>query len=273
MKLLIMTDMEGVAGVLNADDYLDASGRLYEVGRELATRECNAAIEGAIAAGATDILVVDGHGAGAIDARLLHPAARLLAGQPKPRAFGCDPSFDAAFIVGQHAMSNADGGHLSHTNSWQVEEWRCNGRPIGELGKELLLFGACGVPTVLVTGDEACAAEARALAPEIEAVAVKAGVRRGSAAGLSAVENRRFNLVAIHRHPEQAAALIRAGAERALRRRPTVPPFTLEPPYEFVSVLRPADGEPGRVSRSTGDDLIALLGWPPGRATEAGVRR
>ena len=126
---------------------------------------------------------------------------------------------------------------------------------------------------MLVTGDEACAVEARALVPAVEAVAVKAGIRRSSAAGLSADENRRFNLVAIHRHPEQAAALIRAGAERALRRRPTVPPFTLEPPYELVSVMRPTDGQPGRVSRTTGDDLIALLGWPPERAAEAGVRR
>ncbi|HEX2186257.1 MAG TPA: M55 family metallopeptidase, partial [Chloroflexota bacterium] len=131
-----------------------------------------------------------------------------------------------------------------------------------ELGKELLLFGACGVPTVLVTGDEACAAEARALVPEIETVAVKEGIRRGSAAGLSAEENRRFNQVAIHRHPEQARELIRAGAERALRRRHAIPPFTMEPPYEFVSVMRPAGGQPGEVRRAAGDDLIALLGWP-----------
>src|SRR3982750_2742486 len=110
MRVLIMTDMEGVAGVLNADDYLDASGRLYATGRALATQECNAAIEGALAAGATDVVVVDGHGAGAMEPELLHAAARLLAGRPKPRTFGCDSSFDAAFIVGQHAMSNADGG-------------------------------------------------------------------------------------------------------------------------------------------------------------------
>src|SRR5436190_1701302 len=274
MRVLIMTDMEGVAGGVNCGDYLNAAGRLYDVGRELATLECNAAIEGALAAGATDILVVDGHGAGAMDPRRLHPAARLLAGKPKPRAFGCDEHFDAAFVVGQHAMSNADGGHLAHTNSWSVDEWRLNGRLIGELGKEMLLFGACGVPTVLVTGDEACAAEAQALVPEIETVAVKAGIRRGSAAGLSASENEQFNQAAIHLHPERARALIRAGAERALRRRREIPSFTLEPPYEFVSVMRPArsgsggtsgTGDPGEVRRTAGDDVVALLGWPPGR--------
>jgi D-amino peptidase len=266
MKLLIMTDMEGVAGVLNAEDYLSPSGRLYEVGRELTTRECNAAIEGALAAGATDVLVVDGHGAGAIDPRLLHPVARLLAGQPKPRAFGCDPTFGVAFVVGQHAMSNADGGHLAHTNSWRVDEWRLNGRAIGELGKEMLLFGACGVPTVLVTGDAACCAEARALVPEVETAAGKEGVRRGSAAGLTAEENARFNLAAVHLHPERAREAIRAAAERAVRRRGEIPPLTLAPPYEFVNHPRPADGqrdgEGPQAQRTTGDDLVAVLGWP-----------
>ena len=148
------------------------------------------AIEGALAAGATDILVVDGHGAGAMDPRLLHPAARLLAGRGKPWAFGCDSSFDAAFIVGQHAMSNTNGGHLAHSDSWRIDEWRINGQPIGELGKEMLQFAECGVPTVLVTGDAACCAEAVALVSKVETAAVKEGIRRGSAAGLSAEARR-----------------------------------------------------------------------------------
>ena len=265
MRVLIMTDMEGVAGVLNAELYLNAQGRLYEVGRRLATGEVSAAVEGALAAGATDIVVVDGHGAGAMEPELLHPAARLLAGQPKPRSFGCDPSFDAAFIVGQHAMSNTDGGHLSHTNSWAVEEWRFNDVLIGELGKEMLLFAADGVPTVLVTGDAACAAEARALVPEVETVAVKEGVRRGSAKGLSAAENQRFNQTAIHLHPERAREAIRAGAERALRRRREIPCVNMPGPYEYVATMRSVDGQPPETKRTTGDDPVALLGWPTTR--------
>ena len=271
MRVLIMTDMEGVAGVLNAEDYLSAEGRLYSTGRELATREVNAAVEGALAAGATDVLVVDGHGAGAMEPELLHPAARLLAGMPKPRSFGCDPSFDAAFIVGQHAMSNTDGGHLAHTNSWSVDEWRLNDLPIGELGKEMLLFAADGVPTVLVTGDAACAAEARALVPAVETAAVKDGVRRGSAAGLSAMENQRFNQAATHLHPQRARELIRAAAERALRRRGEIPCFTLPGPYELVSVLRPVNGQPPEVKRIAGDDVVSVLGWP--RSRDAGEGR
>lgn len=52
MKIYVMTDMEGVAGVVNADDYLAPGARYYEVARELATGEVNAAIEGALEAGA-----------------------------------------------------------------------------------------------------------------------------------------------------------------------------------------------------------------------------
>ena len=185
MKLIIMTDMEGVAGVLNADEYLDASGRLYEVGRELAARECNAAIEGAIAAERRTSWWWTGTGPARSTAACCSRQRACSPDNPSRGPSAAIRRSTQAFIVGQHAMSNADGGHLFHTNSWQVEEWRCNGRPIGELGKELLLFGACGVRAVLVTGDEACTAEARALVPEIEAVAVKAGVRGGSAAGLA----------------------------------------------------------------------------------------
>ncbi|MGH2354558.1 MAG: M55 family metallopeptidase, partial [Chloroflexota bacterium] len=62
MKIYIMTDMEGVAGVVSSVDYGAPDSRHYEVGRELTTLETNAAIEGALAAGAREFLVVDGHG-------------------------------------------------------------------------------------------------------------------------------------------------------------------------------------------------------------------
>src|SRR5829696_5209580 len=98
MKIYIMTDMEGVAGVVSSTDYCAPDSRYYEVGRELTTMETNAAIEGALEAGATDFLVVDGHGAGAINPSLLHPAARLLIGRPRPVGypFG-EPEVDTAF--------------------------------------------------------------------------------------------------------------------------------------------------------------------------------
>src|SRR5829696_7215435 len=118
MKIYIMTDMEGVAGVVSSTDYCAPDSRYYEVGRELTTMETNAAIEGALEAGVTDVLVVDGHGAGAINPLLLLPA-----GRPRPAGYpfgesDVDTAFNAAFFVGQHAKSNTDGGHLAHSNSF-----------------------------------------------------------------------------------------------------------------------------------------------------------
>lgn len=264
MNVYIMTDMEGVAGVVNSPDYCYPSGRYYEVGRELTTLETNAAIEGALAAGATDILVVDGHGQGAINPLLLHSAARLLTGRPRElgAAFDNGVRFDAVFYIGQHAKSNTDGGHLSHTGGFTTEDLTINGVSVGELGRSMLLYGSFGTPTVLVSGDVACGAEARALVPQVETVAVKEGLRRGSAAGLTGEENRAFNVAAIHRHPLRARELIRAAAEGALRRRQEIPIFHLPPPYELISTLRPTKDAPHTVARVTGDDLLTVLRAP-----------
>jgi D-amino peptidase len=264
VTVCITTDMEGVAGVVNADDYLAPGARYYERGRELTTGEVNAAIEGALDAGATDILVVDGHGHGAIDPVLLHPAARLLIGRPRPLGYAFDRGerFDAAFMVGQHAKANTDGGHLAHTGSFGIEDLTINGRSVGEMGCNMLLAATFGVPYVLVTGDAAAGAEARDLVATIETVTVKWGVERGTASGLDARQNELFNGAAIHLHPTRARERIRAGARRALERRAGIRPFQLPGPYELVSVLRKADSQPVRMSRNTSGDAAELLRLP-----------
>ena len=134
MKIYVMTDMEGVAGVIDSPNYCFPESRYYERGCELTTLEVNAAVEGALAAGATDILVTDGHGHGAITPMLLHPEARLLKGRPRPYGAGLDESFDAAISIGQHAKSNAIGGHLAHSGSFAVEDLTINGVSVGETG-------------------------------------------------------------------------------------------------------------------------------------------
>ncbi|MGQ9553075.1 MAG: M55 family metallopeptidase [Anaerolineae bacterium] len=259
MKIYIMTDMEGVAGVLSAEDYISPTSRYYDVGRELTTLEVNAAIEGCLAAGATDILVVDGHGAGAIDWRLLHPAARLLAGRPMGYPFGCSSDFDAALIIGQHAKANTDGGHLCHTGSFSVEEQSINGVSVGELGVNMLFVAYFGVSTVMVSGDKAVCDEARALVPNIATAAVKDGLKRGSASGLTAEENQSYNGAAIHLSPIVARERIKEAARDGLERRKEIGRFWLEPPYEMVLVTRPSQGQSGqrRVKRS--EDLLELL--------------
>lgn len=262
MKVYIMTDMEGVAGVLSADDYTDQASRYYEAGRELTTLEVSAAVQGCLDEGATEVLVVDGHGSGAIALRLLHPAATLLAGRPLGYPFGCDETFVAAMMVGQHAKSNTDGGHLSHTGSFAVDELTINGVSVGEMGCNMLFCAHFGVPVVLVTGDEAAAAEAHALVPEIETVAVKSGVRWGPASGLTPEQNKLHNGGAVHLHPDRARAEIRHKAARALARHREIPPYRLEPPYELVEVLRPTAEAPARTARVQAQDILELLNAP-----------
>lgn len=262
MKVYIMTDMEGVAGIINWDDYGAPDARYYELARELTTMEVNAAIEGALDAGATEILVVDGHGHGAINPVLLHPSARLLTGRPITYPFGCDESFDVAFIIGQHAKSNTDGGHLCHTMSFAVEELTINGMSVGELACNMLMCSYFGVPTVLVSGDWACAEEAKAMVSNIEVAIVKWGIKRGSATGLTARENMHYNGAAIHLPPERAREVIRNSAIRALMRHNEIERFWIDPPYELVITLRRTDEEPAKRAVVHADDLIELLTAP-----------
>lgn len=265
MRILVITDMEGVAGVVNSADYARPGWRYYEVARELTTLEVNAAIEGALAAGATEFLVIDGHGPGALDPVRLHPAAQLLIGRPRPSAFPypCPGQFDAAFMVGQHAKSNTDGGHLAHTLSFGVEELTVNGVSLGEIGRNFLSAAHSGIPFVFLSGDQAACEEAQALVPNIETVAVKEGTKRGSASGLLEEENRRFNAAAIHVHPEKARAMICEGVQRALARVNEIEPFWLEPPYELIQTRRPeVEGESFTVAQLHGDDWIELIRQP-----------
>jgi len=263
MKIYLMTDMEGVAGVINSADYAGPEGRYYEEGKNLTTQEVNAAVEGLLEAGAAEILVVDGHGHGAINATMLHSEATLLAGRPIGYPFGCDDSFDAAIMIGQHAKTNTDGGHLCHTGSFAIEDLSINGVSVGEAGCNMLFTAYFGVPTIMLSGDEAGCNEVIELVPEIEVAPVKTGIKRGSASGLTTDENRLFNGAAIHLAPEKARQLIKERAKRALERVQDIDPFWLEPPYELVSVLRPSEaGGNIRTARAASDDMLELLQMP-----------
>jgi len=262
MKVYIMTDLEGVAGVINFDDYGTPESRYYETAKSLTTQETNAAIRGARAAGAREILVVDGHGHGALNPLELDPAAELYAGRPMGYPFNCDDSYDAAMIVGQHAKSNTDGGHLSHTGSFVIEELSINGVSVGELGCNMLFVSYFGVPTVMVSGDFACCREARDLVREIEVAAVKEGTKRGPATGLTGEQNKLHNGAAAHLSPLRARELIEEKAEAGLRKVKDIPKFWLDSPYELVSTLRRTDTEPQRKAVCRSDDLLEVLQMP-----------
>lgn len=263
MKIYILTDQEGVAGVVNSVDYASPAGAYYEVGRRLLTAEVNAAITGALEGGATELFVLDGHGSGSIDVEQLHPGVEVLAGRPIRFPFEFDASFDALMFVGQHAKANTDGGHLSHTFSMDQDDLLLNGRSVGELGWYMQLAGYFGKPTIFVSGDQAVCDEARALVENVETVAVKRGIRNGAATGLTGDQNRLHNAAAIHIPPERARALIRDGARRAVTRIREIPPFFIEPPYDLVSMVRPTTpGDPPMATRLRANDFLELGGMP-----------
>jgi D-amino peptidase len=219
MKLYIHTDIEGAAGVTQWE-HGNPAGRYYERSKRLLTLEINAAVEGALEAGATEIIVWDGHGPGGIDPELLHAEAKLLFGKGFPKGLGLDRSFDAMFIIAQHAMNRTPDANLCHSfSSIGTSRMTLNGKDIGEIGMRVLLAGYFGVPTIYATGDDKACAEASAIIPNIETVAVKVSTGRESAVCLSPIKSR---------------ALIRAGAIRAIQNMRAVKPYFFPGPYEFI---------------------------------------
>ncbi|MCK5802448.1 MAG: M55 family metallopeptidase [Lentisphaeria bacterium] len=249
MKIYLVTDMEGVAGVQNFADWTGPDARYYQRGRELLTLEVNAAVDGFCAAGATEILVVDGHGPGAVDIQLLDPRADFLRGWgPGPYPLCLDESFDAVAWVGQHAKSRTPYSHMTHTQGCAYYELTINGVALGEFGQVAYCAAELGVPLIFGSGEQAFTEEARELVPEIETVAVKRGLNPHSGDELTAEQYRVSTSSAIHTNPVRARECIRIGAERAVRRFLEEPFGKLEisPPYEKVITLRACEEYPYR---------------------------
>jgi D-amino peptidase len=244
LKVFISVDMEGVTGVVNVDD-ARRTGKDYDYFRQTMTREANAAIEGALAAGATEIIVRDSHGSGLnLLPEMLHRSSKLIrdwSDGPMSMMEGIDASYDAAIYVGYHARAGTPDGVLDHTSSGDVTDVSINGLQMPETGYNALMAGYYDVPVVFVAGDKAVCDQARELLGNVETVAVKEGI--GAAA---------LNL-----HPEVAREQIRAGVERALRNLDSYKPYKLKAPYTMVLTLKTEqsihDGAFYPGARRTGD--------------------
>ncbi len=217
MNVFICCDIEGVGCVVRHENSTIA-GRDYPLARRLMTGEVNAAIGGAFEAGASRVLVADSHNVGLnILPEELDERAELVMGMPRPLAMmeGVDQGFDAAFLVGCHAKPGTADGVIAHNFHSRLRDCRLNGRSVGELGLNAGLAGLFGVPVALVTGDEATAAEARALLPGVETVAVKKGIGAYAAQCL---------------HPAVCREKIRRGALAALSRLGSFHPWVPDQP-------------------------------------------
>lgn len=234
LKIYISVDMEGIAGVVNGEQ-TSSSGSDYGLARRWMTEEVNAAIRGALAAGATEIVVNDSHGSMRnIIISELDPHADLITGSPKPLSMmqGIDETFDAVFLVGYHARAGSEDGVLDHTySSGSVYSIKVNGMELGEAEQNALTAGCFDVPIVLVTGDKTvCEQTKKSLGEGLETAVVKEGIGRYAAKSLT---------------PANACDLIQKKAEMALKNRDRLKPLKLQPPYRFeLTYLRSsmADG-------------------------------
>ncbi|CAN7382356.1 M55 family metallopeptidase [Polaromonas sp. LjRoot131] len=217
MKVLISTDIEGVAGVFHLEQ-VRAGNPEYERARLLMTHEANAAIAGAFDAGATEVLVNDSHGSFRnMPAELLDARAQAVMGKPRYLSMmaGVDDGVGAVCMIGYH--SRAQGrGILAHTiNSFAFARVYFNGIELGEAGIYGALAGEYGVPVVMASGDDVFIEEHRPLFPHATFVQTKRATGQTSGISLS---------------PAQACAAIRAGVAAALVQQGAARPYVLAGP-------------------------------------------
>ncbi|MCX4966751.1 M55 family metallopeptidase [Streptomyces sp. NBC_00654] len=175
MRIYISVDMEGITGLVDVED-VQPGGRDYERGRLMMAEDVNAAVRGALAAGATDITVNDAHGPMRnLLPETLHPAVRLIRGKPKNMGMleGLGPEHDAVICVGYHARAGALGV-LSHSFlGHEIEDMWLDGAPVGEIGLAQAAAAAIGVPVLVLTGDDSACEEMATWDGTVTTVAVK----------------------------------------------------------------------------------------------------
>jgi D-amino peptidase len=228
VKVLVSADMEGTCGVsswvhVDAPEEVPAGSPAnqaeYERARLRMTREVNAAIEGALAGGATEVIVNDSHdGQRNLLGDELHREAKYISGSDKRLGMmqGVDlEGISAVFYTGYHAKAGTPEAPLAHTWSTWLQDVRFDGESTGEYGINAAIAGHFGVPVVFVSGDDQAIDQTRSfLGDQVEGVVVKWGLS---------------STAAMHLHPETAREEIRRGAERAMARIVNAEPYRLVP--------------------------------------------
>lgn len=266
MKIYLMTDMEGCAGILNAADWVLPQGRWYEKGRAILTDETNAVIAGLVEGGADDVVGFDGHGAGGIDPLALDPRAQLIRGS-LDYPLGLDNSYAGACWVGQHAKAGTPYSHLTHTGGFNRIDETINGISVGEYGTVALCAWEAGVPCIFAGGEEAFAREAEALTPGVVTVSVKRGLMADGLDHLSTEEYSQAKLGAIHLSHREACNRLKTGAKLAackLREKPDRFRFpAIKPPFVRVAKYRAQRGNPPYTVRAEHpSSVVELLNMP-----------
>jgi D-amino peptidase len=226
VKVFVISDMEGIAGIVRPEQ-TNAGEALYEEGRKLYTQEINAAVRGAKGGGATEIVVMDCHGAGkgynfnSLLPEDLEPDCEYVVQEEWTEYTEfLEQGVDAALFVGMHARAGAGGGVLNHTVSGpDFQNLWFNGTLVGETGINAALCGTWGCPVLLVTGDDAACREGTELLGDgLTTVEVKQGLGVKSARLLQ---------------PGRARELVEAGSKQAVSDLKAVEPYDPGRPCEI----------------------------------------
>ena len=231
MKVFISVDMEGISGLVRWPD-VSAAGIDFELNRELMTLDTNAAVEGAMRGGATEVVVEENHGVEdlcVLRMDKIDPRCAVIRGAGRPGATtmaGLDANTGVVMLIGHHGRAGSYPGIMAHTISYGVFKLvQLAGEPIGEPDFFAIRAGELGVPVGLVTGDQIVAEQVRARCPWADAVVVNQAFGRESGQVIP---------------PARARPMIPAAAEQTVRRARSGAYQALETcgPYEFEVELR-----------------------------------
>jgi D-amino peptidase len=236
MKIYLMTDLEGVAGVWKWEDRDDPSAENLEYRlrcRRLLTQEVNAAVAGFFEGGATEVIVNDGHGAGyTIDVELLDERVTIIHGRERPFWLpGLNQTCAATALVGAHAKASTPRGNLCHSMNRTIRDYSFNGISHGEIGMQAMIAGHYGVPMIFLSGDLHACHEVEGFIPGIVTAAVKEGLSEYSAAALS---------------PKAARALICERARASIAQIGKVEPYEIAGPLTFRDERKESTFDPER---------------------------
>ena len=217
-RIYIVADLPGASGVRSADQ-CRWGGFLWRESRPFLAGDVNAAVEGAFAGGAKEVVVCDAHAGGynlpmeKMDARALYEPANREELLP-----GLADDFAGMLVVGAHAMAGVADAFMCHTVDHEAWfRYRLAGRECGEIGMWAAYAGHYGVPLLLVTGDAAACREAEEFVPGVEVAAVKEAIAWDRARTL---------------HPAEGAARVRAAAGAAMKLIGKLQPALIDMPTE-----------------------------------------
>ncbi len=225
-KIYISVDMEGIGAIVNSDQ-TGPSGFEYSKGRKLMTDEVNAAIQGCLDAGASQIVVSDSHGnAQNLIPDEIHEAALLIRSFPRSllQMEGVDHTFDGVIFIGYHPKEGTPNANLSHT-IWgsRIHELKINGIVVSEAVFNAMVAGHFKVPVIMVAGDQNVAKEALQTFGSVETV-----ITKKSLGGLSAMA----------RHPKSICQEIKEKSKKAVQRIKEMKPYVTQPPIRMELTLK-----------------------------------